>query len=323
MTDSTRLYPAEDYVELAMSFGCNLKCSHCMIEGTMELLTPQSLDQFHALLRRNRQDSRWSGLTLTGAEITLDPRLAELAALALQHGFKNIRIQTHGGQLADPAFTARLIDCGINEYFISVTASTPEAHDGITGVAGSFERTLQGIANLSAYPAASVITNTVITDLSYQHLPGVVSLLSQYPAVKQLEFWYYFPMRSTDHKSLLVPVDLCLPYLLDAIRIARSVSLPVEIKNFPHCLLGAFQDLLYNDQPQLEIDPRFWDEFGRNGFYQCIYKSQCASSMCLGLSTAYIHRFGWEADILHPLPGPPTSGSVRSECSTRHGEASP
>jgi MoaA/NifB/PqqE/SkfB family radical SAM enzyme len=313
MIDAKRLYPAEDYIELAMSFGCNLKCSHCMIEGTMELLNPQSLEQFHSLLSLNKQESRWTGLTLTGAEITLDPRLAEMASLALDHGFKNIRIQTHGGQLADPDFTAKLIDSGINEFFISVTASTPEAHDRITGVPGSFERTLQGIANVSAYPSASVITNTVITDLSYQHLPAVVALLSQYAAVKQLEFWYYFPMRSADHKFLLVPADQCLPYLLEAFRIAYSYSLPVEIKNFPQCLLGSFQNLLYNDQPQLEIDPRFWDEFGRNGFYQCTYKSQCTSSMCLGLSTAYIHRFGWEADILHPLIGPSISGLAGSE----------
>jgi pyruvate-formate lyase-activating enzyme len=323
MTDTLRLYPADDYVELAMSFGCNLRCSHCMIEGTMDLLNPQSLDKFYSVLRLNKQESRWTGLTLTGAEITLDARLAEMARLALQHGFENIRIQTHGGQLADPNFTAKLIDSGINEYFISVTASTASAHDKITGVPGSFERTLQGIANLSTYPGASVITNTVITDLSYQHLPAVVGLLSQYAAVKQLEFWYYFPMRSTDHKSLLVPVDQCLPYLLDAFRVACSYALPVEIKNFPQCLLGPFQHFLYNDQPQLEIDPRFWDEFGRNGFYQCVFKSQCASSMCLGLSTAYIHRFGWEADILHPLPAPSISQSVRCESFDVIGQASP
>jgi hypothetical protein len=35
--------------------------------------------------------------------------------------------------------------------------------------------------------------------------------------------------------------------------------------------------------------------------------------MCLGLSTAYIHRFGWEADILHPLIGPSISGLAGSE----------
>jgi hypothetical protein len=283
-----------------------------MIEGTMELLTPQSLETFYELLRLNKAEARWSGLTLTGAEITLDPRLPEMARLAVDHGFENIRIQTHGGQLADRGFLATLIDSGINEYFISVTASDADSHDGITGVAGSFERTFQGIVNLAAYPSATVITNTVITSLSYQHLPSVVQLLSNYPAVSQLEFWYYFPMRSTDHKSLLVPVDQCLPYLLDAFRIALSLPLPVELKNFPQCLLGPFQSLLYNDQPQLEIDPRFWDEFGRNGFYQCVYKSQCASSMCLGLSTAYIHRFGWEADILHPLPPDSVTSTLSS-----------
>jgi MoaA/NifB/PqqE/SkfB family radical SAM enzyme len=301
MTDKKRLYPAEHYIELAMSFGCNLHCSHCMIEGTMQILTPQSLDKFYALLRINRAENRWSGLTLTGAEITLDDRLPEMAKLAKAHGFENIRIQTHGGKLADREFLARLIDCGINEFFVSVTASDANSHDRITGVTGSFDRTLQGIANVAEYPNATVITNTVITELSYLHLPSVVQLMAQYRAVSQLEFWYYFPMRSTDHKLLLVPIDQCLPVLLNAIRMASEYAIPLELKNFPQCLLGSFQSVLYNDQPQLEIDPRFWDEFSRNGFYQCVYKSQCSSSMCLGLSTAYIHRFGWEMDILHPL----------------------
>ena len=297
-----RLYPAEHYIELAMSFGCNLHCTHCMIEGTMQILTPERLEKFYALLRMNKLEKRWSGLTLTGAEITLDERLPEMAKLARDHGFEKIRIQTHGGQLADREFLARLIDAGINEFFISVTASDADSHDKITGVAGSFDRTMQGISNVAKYQCASVITNTVITDLSYQHLPSVVRLMTQYPAVSQLEFWYYFPMRSTDHKLLLVPFDQCLPALLNAIHMASECGIPVELKNFPQCLLGSFKSVLYNDQPQLEIDARFWDEFSRNGFYQCIYKSQCESSMCLGLSTAYIHRFGWEADILHPLP---------------------
>ena len=56
-----------------------------------------------------------------------------------------------------------------------------------------------------------------------------------------------------------------------------------------------------NTQPQLFIDPAFWPEFSRNGFYQCVYRERCASKQCLGLSTAYIRKFGYEADILSPI----------------------
>jgi hypothetical protein len=47
----------------------------------------------------------------------------------------------------------------------------------------------------------------------------------------------------------------------------------------------------------------------RNGFYQCVYRDRCASTECLGLSTAYIAKFGYEDKILHPLTSasPPLS----------------
>ena len=302
MTAMRRIFNAEDYIEVTMNFGCNLRCIHCMIEGTMNWLSPQSLEAFHSILAVNKAEQRWSGLVLTGAEITLDPRLPDLASAARNHGFKNIRIQTHGGGLSDPAYLQKLVDAGINEYFISMTAADESLHDRITGVPGSFRKTLMGLSNLCRHPGVAIITNTVITSQSYRSLPDVVALASSYPAVVQLEFWNYFPMRSTDDKSLLARFADVSPFLLAALAKARALSLPLEIKNYPHCLLGDFMDCLCNDQPQLEIDPRFWQEFSRNGFYQCRHKSSCQSSECLGINTAYINRFGWEADLLSPLP---------------------
>ena len=35
------LYDHSDYVSMTMEFRCNLKCVHCMIEGTMDRLAPE------------------------------------------------------------------------------------------------------------------------------------------------------------------------------------------------------------------------------------------------------------------------------------------
>jgi hypothetical protein len=75
----------------------------------------------------------------------------------------------------------------------------------------------------------------------------------------------------------------------------------VEVKNFPQCLLGDDASALMNTQPQLFVDPAFWPEFMRNGFYQCVYRDRCASTECLGLSTAYIAKYGYDEKILKPL----------------------
>ena len=59
------------YVSMTMEFRCNLKCVHCMIEGTMERLAPQTYGQFQELLEYNARRREWQGLILTGSEITL------------------------------------------------------------------------------------------------------------------------------------------------------------------------------------------------------------------------------------------------------------
>jgi hypothetical protein len=89
--------------------------------------------------------------------------------------------------------------------------------------------------------------------------------------------------------------------LREAVSRARALGRGVEVKNFPECLLGDDGAALMNTQPQLFIDPAFWPEFMRNGFYQCVYRDQCTSTECLGLSTAYIAKYGYEAGALRPI----------------------
>lgn len=299
-----RLFLPQDYVELSVHFTCNLKCQHCMIEGTMDRLKPESIDRFEQVLAINAQQRRWKGLTLTGSEITLRRDLPQLARRARDSGFEHVRIQTHGMRLADPDYCAELVDAGIDEYFVSVTAADATTHDSITQVHGSFDKTLRGMENLDAYDHVSTLTNTVVTRLSYAQLPRVVDRLRHLRRLVQMEFWNYWPMKETDDKGLIASHLDVLPHLLEAIRLARRHGRSVEVKNFPECLLGEDAQALDNDQPELIIDPEFWPEFMRNGFHQCVHRSYCASRRCLGLNTAYVAKFGWHADVLVPLSAP-------------------
>src|SRR5207302_222536 len=133
-------FAASDYVEVTIHFRCNLKCEHCMIEGTMDWLRPESREQFDRILARNAREPRWKGLTLTGAEVTLRQDLPELARAARDSGFEHVRIQTHGMRLADEQYCRELVEAGIDEFFVSVTAADARSHDAITGVDGAFDR---------------------------------------------------------------------------------------------------------------------------------------------------------------------------------------
>ncbi|GAA2813771.1 MoaA/NifB/PqqE/SkfB family radical SAM enzyme [Aminobacter aminovorans] len=298
------IYDHSKYVSLTMEFRCNLACKHCMIEGTMDRLAPQSDEAFARLLEHNARTGDWTGLILTGSEITLRRDLPELARRARASGFEHVRIQTHGMHLGRAAYSQALVEAGIDEFFVSVAGSDAASHDGITTVDGSFEKTLRGLEILDSYDGVATITNTVVTEDSYRLLPGIVSALGHLRKLTQMEFWFYFPMKETDEKGLVANHLDALPYLREATRMAQALGREVEIKNYPECLLGADSILLVNDQPQLFIDPAFWDEFARNGFYQCPHRDNCVSKQCLGLNTAYIKRFGDHKDLLRPFLGP-------------------
>lgn len=295
------LYDHNDYVSMTMEFRCNLKCVHCMIEGTMDRLAPESDERFEELMAHNARNRQWTGLVLTGSEITLRRDLPELAKKARASGFAHVRIQTHGMHLARAAYTRGLFEAGVDEFFVSVAGRDAQTHDGITQVNGSFAKTLAGLEVIDTIAGAASITNTVVTEESYRLLPDVVDALAHLRHLTQMEFWFYWPMGPEDVKGLAANHLDALPYLKAAVERAQVLGRSVEIKNFPHCLLDEHQDLLINDQPQLYIDPAFWLEFEKNGFDNCVHRHKCSSQKCLGLNAGYVKRHGDHRDILVPF----------------------
>lgn len=297
----------DDYIELTVHFRCNLRCQHCMIEGTMDWLQPESEAQLGEILARNAAERRWQGLILTGSEVTLRDDLPELARKVRASGFRHVRIQTHGVRLASESYCRELAEAGIDEYFVSVTAADAATHDAITQVPGAFERMMRGLENLDAIEGVTTLSNTVITRLSYRQLPAVVQRLRHLRRLAQMEFWNYLPMRETDDKNLIVSHLEVLPHLREAIAAARTQGRGVVVKNFPECLLGEDHGALDNRQPKLHTDAAFWPEFMRNGFHQCVHRKYCGAQQCLGLNTAYVKKFGWHADELVPYPLQPAA----------------
>ncbi len=301
---SFRRYRHEDYISAAMEFRCNLRCQHCMIEEAMQHLRPQSEADLQRILALNAASRQWQGLILTGAEITLHRDLPRWARQAREAGFSHVRIQTHGMRLADRGYLNDLVAAGVDEFFVSVAGADAATHDTITGVPGSFAKTMRGLMNLEEFDHVAAITNTVVSELNYRQLAEIVATLAFVKRLTQVEFWCYLPMQERDVKDLLPRHADVRPALCAAIRDVRSHGLGVEVKHFPECLLDDLRGALCNGQPQLLIDPAFWPEFARNDFFHCPHRGRCAAKECLGLNKAYVSKYGAEADLLVPIcPG--------------------
>ena len=247
------------------------------------------------------QEGRYRNLILSGGEVTTFPDLGRYVRFAKSLGwFEKIQIQTNGRRLADERYVEHLIDCGVNEFFVSIQG-LEETNDATTRVQGSFRQTIKGISNLAGYDVR-IITNTVLTMQNLPDIPALVDFLLALP-VHEVQIWNFFPMEQTDSRNRVVSLkdfNALLPCL--AVSSARAEK-PLVLKSFPECLPSPPPLTFNSDFPATVLPDLFWKQFGECGFGQCVHRKAgtCTSKACWGLSSAYIKKYGDERELLKPI----------------------
>jgi MoaA/NifB/PqqE/SkfB family radical SAM enzyme len=289
------------YVVVSVWFGCNNDCGICMLGDLKRQLPGIGLEAFARLLEEIRAAGRHTSLILSGAEVTTCGTLEEyVRAAAGLRWFKRIQIQTNGRRLADPAYLDRLLDWGVNEFFVSVQG-LEATHDRTTRRPGAFRETTAGLRNL-AERQADVITATVLTRANLREVPALLTALAE-QRVNELQLWNYFPMEPTDPHDLVVSVPELLE-LLEALRpVAGRAGKPVVFKSFPQCLDPGEPIFFDSWFPATVLPPRFWHQFSQSGWGGCAWREagECASRACWGLSAAHRARHGDARGLLHPI----------------------
>src|SRR4030042_1926021 len=101
------------YVVMSIWFGCNNRCTICMLGDMKGKLPVIGFDQFKRVLYQIRRDGRFQNLILSGAEVTTFDELDGFVQFAASLGwFKKIQIQTNGRRLADQDYVRHLVACG-------------------------------------------------------------------------------------------------------------------------------------------------------------------------------------------------------------------
>ncbi len=295
------LYPRVDltrYIVLSLWFGCNNDCRICMLSGLKRKLPAIGLDLYKRSLLDIVKNGRYENLILSGAEVTTFDELDQYAQFARSLGwFKKIQIQTNGRKLRDRKYLQHLIDCGVNEFFVSVHG-LEEVHDATTRTPGAFQETMEGLQNLEGFNV-QVITNTVLTRANLHQVAPLLARLSG-GRITEIHLWNFFPMERTDSRDLVVSMRDFAKLLPELLSIARAAGKALVLKSFPECLsLGepGFFDSLF---PVTLLPEKFWTEFSECGFGRCIHRNRCRSRECWGLSSAYIRKYGDERNLLRP-----------------------
>ncbi|MGH7434888.1 MAG: radical SAM protein [Polyangiaceae bacterium] len=233
-------------------------------------------------------------VTLVGGEPTLDPRLAEHVAAARRLGFVRVGLQTNGRRLAEAGYVAELARAGLTDVHLSIHGAESAAHDYHTGVAGSFDAALAGLAAARASSLTAVV-NTVLTRSSFRSLAGMPKLLSQ----RGVAGWLVSVPRSAgrlsaDFDRLMPRLGLAVPFALSALAAGEKLGLDVGIAGAPRCLLGEYTRWALDDGPHVD-DPHGSHE-AQGRLAPRAFAEACdgcpARAHCPGLDAAYLERFG-------------------------------
>jgi radical SAM protein with 4Fe4S-binding SPASM domain len=130
--------PLDALIEL--THACNLKCIHCYCVAENRPLL--NLEEIENLLQQLAELGCLS-LTFSGGEIFIRKDIFEILEIAKKMHFV-IRLFTNG-TLVTEQIADKLTEFAPVETELSLYASEAKVHDYITGVPGSFEKTLQAI----------------------------------------------------------------------------------------------------------------------------------------------------------------------------------
>jgi radical SAM protein with 4Fe4S-binding SPASM domain len=137
---------------------CNLRCYHCYVARPgEELPTARALAIVGELA-----EAGCLGVTLTGGEVGLRTDFLELA-MAIKRQRMQLTVFTNGTVLDDSALRC-LAELGSLQVAVSLYGATAASHDRVTGVSGSFDRTLASVRLLRTLGVSCRVHGVLLRD---------------------------------------------------------------------------------------------------------------------------------------------------------------
>ncbi len=149
--------------EVALTYACNVQCRFCYagcecvsaggacrIPGNgakPRATTSATMTDFRKILDIIRNEAEVPSVSFTGGEPMLAKNILELISYA--HGTLGMRVNLiTNGTLIDARTALLLKEAGLASAQVSIESDCTSVHDAITGVPGSFEASVNGLASL-------------------------------------------------------------------------------------------------------------------------------------------------------------------------------
>ena len=314
-------------VHLNIGPECNNNCLFCMEQdrdGRRTVNGALAGDKIRAILEENRGAEE---VCFTSGEPTLVPDLPRYIRWASRLGYGRVSLMTNGRRLAYADYCSRLVDSGLDHFYVSVHGHTARLHDSLVRTPGAFAQTVTGLDNVGRLLARSVglHSSTVVTRRNLGHLQAICAFLRG-RRVQQVVFNVMQATGRADaHFERLFP-----PYQEIAATFARLIqdldeeAPPVFLVDIPRCATeripgfnrgvleayvhyevgaelrcaqapegkGAETRRQLSDGETVEIaraDHDTWQRSKREACKRCKYDGACP-----GVWNNYLKRYGWE-----------------------------
>lgn len=239
---------------LAIGYSCNHSCVFC----------PRGIDSIHSALRdyvpllesideifRVREISH---VTVSGGEPTLQPCFLDVMSHLAGFGV-DVGILSNADRFSDIAIVRGLTDVfPISRLSVttSIHSRIPELHEKITGVPGSFSRSVAGLHNLESFNIRVNIKH-IVSKYSYRDMPEFIRwVIDEFPGASLID---------------ITGMDLC--GMNDYIRSEAAVS-NMETGYFLEATADVYEEmrqkglrtgLRFSDMPLCCVDPFYWKYF--------------------------------------------------------------
>ncbi|MBM4387303.1 MAG: radical SAM protein, partial [Deltaproteobacteria bacterium] len=223
----------EKTVVIDLGSSCNNRCVHCEIADRLGK-GGKDFEHYSALLKK-RKERRAVDMVVTGGEPTLDREMLEkVTREAAELHYERRIVATNGRMFSYKGFALRMAAAGLNQALVSLNSFDPAAHDGITGVRGSFRQTVSGIRNLTGC-GVKVDAAVWITASNLDGLAGTIAFIRRL-GVSSIHLRYPAPVGSAANNALaILPYPSALPAVFDAMLSTKDFD--VNLSGVPFCLV--------------------------------------------------------------------------------------
>ena len=193
--------PLRIYWEITRA--CDLACRHCRAEAVArpdprELATAEGIRLIERLARFREPLPH---LVLTGGDPLQRADLFDLIDAAVTLGF-GVSVSPSATPRLTPVAIAALQSAGVEAISLSIDGSTPERHDAIRGIPGTFARTVEA-ARAATRVALMYQVNTLVAAETLDDLPAIYELVRALGAAR----WSLFFLVSVGRGTVLQQIS--------------------------------------------------------------------------------------------------------------------